>query len=210
MPQWPWRRTTPPADALPDATLMQQVVAGDGDAFADLVARHERALFNYLLRMTQDEALTADLMQETWLRVFQNASRYDTTRKFTTWLFSIAYHCCVDSLRWRQRLDRHAQHAPRRLPSNLTQGSDDPQEHLVFQETLDAVRAAVQNLPEAQRAVFVLRHYHDLSYQEISDIVRCSLGTVKSRMYYAVRHVQQTLTEQDGGKKTPDDLDKAE
>jgi RNA polymerase sigma-70 factor (ECF subfamily) len=189
---------------------MQQVVAGDGDAFADLVARHERALFNYLLRMTQDEALTADLMQETWLRVFQNASRYDTIRKFTTWLFSIAYHCYVDALRWRQRLERHAQHAPRRLPLNLTQGSDDPQEHLVFQETLDAVRAAVRVLPEPQRTVFILRHYHGLSYQEISDIVRCSLGTVKSRMYYAVRHVQQTLTARDSSETAPEDLEQAE
>ncbi len=63
MPRWSWRRTTPSADALPDATLMEQVVAGDGDAFAHLLTRHERTLFNYLLRMTQDEALTADLMQ---------------------------------------------------------------------------------------------------------------------------------------------------
>ena len=106
MPRRSWRRTTPSADALPDATLMELVVAGDGEAFAHLLTRHERTLFNYLLRMTQDEALTADLMQETWLRVFQNASRYDTIRKFTTWLFSIAYHCYVDALRWRQRLER--------------------------------------------------------------------------------------------------------
>ena len=78
-----WRRPSPSADTAADATLMTRVVAGDDDAFAHLVARHERALYNYLLRMVQDEALTADLIQETWLRVFQHANRYDTTRKFT-------------------------------------------------------------------------------------------------------------------------------
>ena len=92
MPRWPWRRTASSADALADATLMARVVAGDDDAFAHLVTGHERALYNYLLRMVPDEVLTDDLMQETWLRVFQNVNRHDTTRKFTTWLSTIAYH----------------------------------------------------------------------------------------------------------------------
>jgi RNA polymerase sigma-70 factor (ECF subfamily) len=192
MPRWPWRRTLPPADTLPDATLMERVVAGDEDAFAHLVARHEQALFNYLLRMTQDDALAADLMQETWLRVFQNAPHYDTVRKFSTWLFTIASHCCIDALRVRQRLEQHTAHAPRRVPSPDPR-SNDPQEALLDKETLAAVRAAVQTLPELQRAVFILRHYHGLSYQDISDIVQCSLGTVKSRLHHAVRHLQRIL-----------------
>jgi len=192
MPRWPWRRTPPPADTLPDATLMAQVVAGDEDAFAHLVARHERALFNYLLRMTQDEALAADLVQETWLRVFQNACHYDTARKFSTWLFTIASHCCLDALRWRQRRAPQTTHAPRWASSPVRRG-DDPQEALLCQETLAAVHAAVQTLPEPQRAVFILRHYHGLSYQDISDIVQCSLGTVKSRLHHAVRHLQRVL-----------------
>jgi RNA polymerase sigma-70 factor (ECF subfamily) len=192
MPRWPWRRTPPPADTLPDATLMERVVAGDEDAFAQLVARHEQALFNYLLRMTQEDALAADLMQETWLRVFQHAHRYDPTRTFATWLLRIAHHCCLDALRSRQRLARRAAQALPLAPQP-SHRRDDPQASLLCQETLAAVRAAVQTLPEPHRAVFILRHYHGLSYAEISDIVQCSLGTVKSRLHYAVRHLQQTL-----------------
>lgn len=181
-----------PDDLLPDAILMEQVVAGDDDAFASLVTRYERVLFNYLLRMTQDEALAADLMQETWLRVFQHARRYDPMRKFSTWLLRIAYHGCLDALRQRQRLAQHATLTQHR-PPDLTRQRDDLQEAYLGKETLDVVRAAVQALPEPHRAVFILRHYHGLSYAEISDIVQCSLGTVKSRLHYAVRQLQRTL-----------------
>jgi len=209
MPLWPWRRTTPPVDVLPDTLLMERAVAGDEDAFAHLVARHERALFNYLLRMTQDEALAADLVQETWLRVFQNAHRYDPVRKFPTWLFTIASHCCIDALRLRQRLEQHTAHAPRRVLSPPPR-SNDPQEALLDKETLAAVRAAVQTLPEPQRAVIILRYYHGLSYQDISDVVQCSLGTVKSRLYHAVRHLHRTLAAQGVGPPAPEDLPRAD
>ncbi len=209
MPRWRWRRPSPSADTAADANLMARVVAGDDDAFAHLVARHERALYNYLLRMVQDEALTADLMQETWLRVFQHANRYDTTRKFTTWLFAIASHCCIDALRVRQRLEQQARHVPLQVPTPPRE-TEDPQEHLIGRDTLTAVRAAVQSLPAPQRAVLLLRHYHDLSYQEISDVVQCSLGTVKSRMHYAVRHLQQTLAAGGVEEKTADDPHQAE
>ena len=188
---------------------MARVVAGDDDAFAHLVARHEGALYNYLLRMVQDEALTADLVQETWLRVFQHANRYDTTRKFTTWLFAIASHCCIDALRVRQRLEQQAQHASHQVPA-LAQETEDPQEHHLVRETLTTVRAAVQSLPVPQREVFLLRHYHGLSYQEISDVVQCSLGTVKSRMHYAVRHLQRALTAGGVDEKVDDDPHQAE
>lgn len=192
MPRGPGRRPAPLADTRPDATLIAQVVAGDAAAFAALVTRHEGVLFNYLLRMTQDEALAADLMQETWLRVFQHARRYDPTRTFSPWLLRIAYHGCLDALRQRQRLERHTAQAPPPTPHPAHRHSD-PQASLLGQETLAAIRAAVQALPEPHRAVFILRHYHGLSYAEISDIVQCALGTVKSRLHHAVRQLQRTL-----------------
>lgn len=85
-----WRRPAPTPDTLPDTALMQGMPEGDDEAFAHLVGRHECALFNYPVHMVQDEALAIDLMQETWLRVFQHASRYDASRQCTTWLYTIA------------------------------------------------------------------------------------------------------------------------
>ena len=93
MPRWLEGCPSSSAVLLPEARLMDQVVAGDEDAFAHLVARYERALFNYLHHMTQDEALTADLMQETWLHVWQHARRYNATRPFLPWVYRIAHHC---------------------------------------------------------------------------------------------------------------------
>lgn len=201
-PPWRRRRASPAADPLSDAALMARVVAGDDEAFAHLVRRYEHGLYNYLRRMTQNDALTADLVQETWLRVFQHAHRYDTRRAFSTWLFTIAHHCCLDALRWRQRLDRHTTSATYQVPS-LSPQRPDPQEALRDKEMLDAVHAAVQALPESQRAVLLLRHYHGLSYRDISEVVQCSLGTVKSRLHHAVRRLRRALSPQDIDDKSP-------
>ncbi|GIX48426.1 MAG: RNA polymerase subunit sigma-24 [Candidatus Tectimicrobiota bacterium] len=178
-----WRRQ---AAAPADAALMQRVVAGDAEAFAQLVRRYEHPLYNYLRRMVQDEALAADLLQETWLRLFQHAHRYDPARPLSTWLFAIAYHSCLDALRQRQR--RQVVTSAAAAP-----GPADPQRALLAQEAQAAVRAAVASLPPAQRAVLLLRHYHGLSYQEIAAVVQCPVGTVKSRLHHALRHLQQTL-----------------
>jgi RNA polymerase sigma-70 factor (ECF subfamily) len=163
---------------------MELVVAGDEDAFAQLVARYEQALFHYLRHMTQDEALTADLMQETWLHVWHHARRYNATRPFLPWVYRIAHHCCIDALRGRQHSTPPTTHTTRQAPAPASQ-RDEPQEVLLYQETVAAVQAAIQTLPAPHRAVLILRYYHGLSYQEISDIVSCSLGTVKSRLHYA-------------------------
>ena len=186
-----WRM--PSSTGIPeDAALMTRVMAGDATAFAQLVERHEQGLYNYLQRMVQDEALAADLMQETWLRVFQYARHYDASRTFTPWLFAIAYRCCIDALRWQRRYD-HSHQAAARVSPWPSSNMGDPQHALLAQETLTAIRAAVKALPPPQRAVFLLRHYHGLSYQEISEVVDCPVGTVKSRMHHAVRHLQRTL-----------------
>ncbi len=191
-PPWRGRRASVAADTPSDVDMMARVVAGDDEAFACLVGRHEHGLYNYLRRMVQDEALAADLAQETWLRVFRYARRYDATRPFSTWLFTIAHHCCMDALRWRRRLDLHTDTAARHVPSTSC-AYPDPREALQDQETLDIVRAAIGALPEPQRAVVLLRHYHGLSYREISEIVQCSLGTVKSRLHHAVRRLRHAL-----------------
>ena len=189
---WSWRRLPPP-EALSDAVLMAHVVEGDEDACVHLVVRYEHGLYNYLLRMVQDEALAADLMQETWLRVFQHAARYDATRRLSTWLYTIAHHCCLDALRMRRRLNQSAQQI-RHAEADRAQAPSDPHDQLLAQERLVAVRRAIQTLSEPQRSLFLLRYYHGQSYQEISAILQCPLGTVKSRLHRVVQHLQQTLS----------------
>ena len=193
---WSWRRPTPPPETLPDAVLMARVVEGDEDAFAQLVVRYEHGLYNYLMRMVQDEALAADLLQETWLRVFQHAARYDATRTLSTWLYTIASHCCLDALRLRRRLNQDARQV-RHSEADRARAPSDPHDQILAQEKLAAVRWAIQALPELERAAVVLRHYQGLSYQDISEIVQCPLGTVKSRLHRAVWHLHQMLHEGD-------------
>ncbi len=200
---WSWRRTTPAPETLPDAALMARVVEGDEDAFAHLVVRYEHGLYNYLMRMVQDEALAADLLQETWLRVFQHAARYDATRTLSTWLYTIASRCCLDALRLRRRLDQSARQVPG-SEATPAQGPSDPHDQLLAQEKLVAVRRAIQALPELERAVVLLRHYDGLSYQDMSEIVQCPLGTVKSRLHRAVRHLHQMLHAWGAGETLPD------
>ena len=200
---WSWRRPAPPPETLPDAVLMARVGEGDEEAFAHLVGRYDHGLYNYLMRMVQDEALAADLMQETWLRVFQHAASYDATRTLSTWLYTIASHCCLDTLRWRRRLNQGAQQV-RRSEATRVQAPRDPHDRVLAQEKLAAVRRAIQALPELERAVVLPRHYDGLSYQDMSEIVQCPLGTVKSRLHRAVRHLHQMLHAWGAGETLPD------
>lgn len=88
----------------PDEQLMEKVRAGNEEAFYILVKRYERPLFNFIFRMVEDYPLTEDLYQETFLHLYQARVQYDSTKKFSTWLYSIAAHLCLDKLRRQRRI----------------------------------------------------------------------------------------------------------
>jgi RNA polymerase sigma-70 factor, ECF subfamily len=157
-----------------DEELMAAVARGDPQALAELIRRWETPLHGFIARHTGGRDAD-DLFQETWLKVVRAARRFDPRRRFSTWLFQIAVNTCRD---W------HRQRPPEPVePPDEAAPDADPAEHAAA--ALD-VRRLLAVLPEEQRAVVVLRYYHDLPEAEVADILGCPRGTVKSRLHHAL------------------------
>lgn len=185
-----------------DETLMEAFRDGDAKAFEQLVSRHQRGIYNFLLRSVRDRARAEELLQEVFLRVIRSKQRYERTAKFTTWLYAIARNLCVDESR-RARFRDHASLDAGRPGKDgeggrsmlATLAADDvPTDEAAEAGTLrERLAAAVDHLPEEQREVFLLRQLAGLSFREIGETVGIPENTVKSRMRYALEKLRGEL-----------------
>ena len=198
------RQRTDVTDATTDEALMVRLQGGDQAVFAVLVRRHQRPVYNFVLRHVRAPAAAQDIVQDAFLRVVQSASDFKHSARFTTWLFTIARNLCIDHLR-RQALGRH--------PSldEASRGGDDGEGPTLGEKTVDSradvervavgmeiqqrVVVAVEALPDEQREVFLLREVSNLPFKEIAEIVGVPENTVKSRMRYALERLQEALCE---------------
>lgn len=191
-----------------DELLMEQVQEGDERAFEALLSRYEERIFAYICRILGDPDESRDAFQETFLRVFRKAKQFDTRRKFTTWLYTIARNVCFD------RLDSKNRRGPDISLESLRDAGVDPTpdiepdirttqpDPLAFAENQEleaAVREAILQLPEAQRDVMLLKEFEHLTYVEIAEVLHCSVGTVKSRFHYAFLSLKSLLSPLAGG-----------
>jgi RNA polymerase sigma-70 factor, ECF subfamily len=175
---------------------------GDVAAFAELVARHEKPLWSFLLRFVRDRAAAEDLLQETFLRVVHGARDFRAGAKFSTWLYTIGRNLCTDHARRMSHrralsLDGGTQgdgeDAPR-LHEQLS-GHDRGGERGALNSELRArLDRAIEALPEPQREVFVMREVLDMPFAEIAQVVGANEATVKSRMRYALERLRHELT----------------
>lgn len=186
----PGRGRTPPAPAVqPEINaLIEAHLAGDPQAFARIVARYQVRLLNFVYRMIGDRERAEDLVQEAFLRVHRHLDRFDRTRKFSTWVYTIASNLAKNELRNRSRspLISFEQARPRTEEDSRTVDFEDPAnrpDDLYERRQLkQLVEETVSRLNTHHREVFVLRELEGKSYEEIADIVHCNLGTVKSRL----------------------------
>lgn len=156
-----------------DEELVARLVEGDQTAVAELLRRYERPLLGFIHRQTAGRDVE-DLYQETWLRVVRHAERFDPGKRFSTWLFQIAVNLCRD---WHRR--------PPPEPSAVEPEADGRNELGRTEAGIDAHRL-LGTLSEPQREVVILRFYHDLSEEQVADVLDCPKGTVKSRLHNAI------------------------
>lgn len=181
-----------------DEALLAAFVAGDESAFAPLVRRYERELFQFIYRFLGNSAAADDVFQETFIQVYSSAKTFDPTKRFRPWLFTIAANKARDQIRSRNR--RHTVPLQASIGSALggTPGegrefidlleSPDigPVEQLEGIELAERVNAAVQRLPEKLREVLILAYFNKFPYRDIADTLGLPLGTVKSRLHAAL------------------------
>ncbi|OLE54544.1 MAG: hypothetical protein AUG51_07620 [Acidobacteria bacterium 13_1_20CM_3_53_8] len=177
------------AESRSDHALLEATRAGCEDAFAELVGRYRNQLTSYIYRMTNDYEEAVDLAQETFVRVYRAADRYQSTYAFSTYIYKIATNLAISELRKRKRrrmvsLSAFFASAEGEQPQEFHVPDERPLQDatLVEAERQQAVARAIMTLPEKYRAPVVLRDVEGKSYEEIARILETSEGTVKSRI----------------------------
>lgn len=181
-----------PAEPDPDTLLMLRVRDDDMQAYSLLVERFQQRVVNIVFRYTGDRAGAEDLAQEVFIKVFKARQSYQPVAKFSTWLFRIATNLCLNEIRNRK-------HRPNlSLDDNplLDPGQADPTElETSRQELVQAVRKALDALPENQRMAVVLNKWEDQSYEQIAEAMGLSVQAVKSLLFRARAAMKEGLEE---------------
>jgi RNA polymerase sigma-70 factor (ECF subfamily) len=188
-----------PLSPDPDATLMLRVKRGDRVAFAELVEKYKQPLFNFVFRTLRDEAESEDVAQNTFLQVYKSRDRYERTAKFSTWLFTIARNLCLNEIR------RRARHPAESIEESHAEYEDQPRQQyedkahiaapdkLLHGELAQKIEEALADLPENQRTAILLCRQDELSYEEIAEVLDCSLSATKSLIHRGRETLKEKL-----------------
>lgn len=183
-----------PADR--DTQLMLRVRDGDASSFGVLVERHRGPVIQFVYRMVQNHAVAEELAQEAFLRVYRSRVSYEPTAKFTTWLFRIATHLALNSIR-----DRKIERGCRSLDAVVVEGvvrhvtdrRPTVEQHLLFQARMQEIRDAIGLLPAKQRQAVRMHKYQELDYCQIADYFGCSESAIKSLLFRAYETLRTRL-----------------
>ena len=179
-----------------DAQLMLRVGEGDDTSFALLLERHRGPVVHFLYRMVQNQAVSEELAQEVFLRVYRSRETYEPTAKFTTWLFRIATHVALNSIRDRKKEKGHESLDEETLDGKERQVADlqpTVEQEMVHEVRLREVRQAIEALPGKQRAAVLMHKYEGLDYAQIAEALRCSESAVKSLLFRAYESLRGRL-----------------
>jgi len=185
-----------PSNKLKDSELLIRYMAGEEDAFRELVSRYKNSLYAFLRRFLNRQELVEDVFQETFLQLYMSKENFDTTRPLRPWLFTIAANKAKDALRKMQRQssielgaiadagDVSIDDVVNLLDSYKTT----PVEEVSKDETARRVREIIANMPEKLRGILILAYFEQFSYKQMAEILSIPIGTVKSRLHTAVVH----------------------
>jgi RNA polymerase sigma-70 factor (ECF subfamily) len=183
---------------------MMRFQDGDRPSFVVLVRRHKTPLYNFILRHVRSRSHAEDLTQDVFVRVVQSAATFKHEARFSTWIYSIARNLCIDhlrkmSLRRHPSLDQAARDDDASAPLGDRLADASPgaaaDRRLTSRDIGERIVVAVEELPEEQREVFLLRQLAQVPFKDIAEMTGVPENTVKSRMRYALERLQEALCE---------------
>jgi RNA polymerase sigma-70 factor (ECF subfamily) len=180
---------------LNETELIAACLAGRHEAFDVIVERYRRTVYQLCFRFVGNHEDASDLSQDVFLRAFRGLKRFRGQSSLGTWLYRIGVNVCLN----RMSVNRPPSE-PIDAHQHIDHLSESPSERVLRQERAARVRGAVAQLPRKQRAALVLRVYHDLSHQEIADVLGSSVGAVKANVFHALQNLKKIL-----GPAGPDD-----
>lgn len=169
---------------LNEANLIARAKEGDRYAFEILIGNNFSVLKGYVLKLTCNKDLTEDIIQETLLSAVIHIDSFTPNAKFSTWLIKIATNKYRDYLRKNKETE---------ILLDVLPSSYSLEDEIIKKENLEEVLRILKDMPNDKRIVFILKHYYGYSYEEISDIVNCPIGTVRSRLHYGIKEIISKL-----------------
>lgn len=183
---------------LSDEELLRAYQNGDPEAFKTLFGRYRGPLFNFLLRRIRDRGRAEELYQDSWTKVIERCGEFRGDAKFSTWLYTIARNACIDhqrkmKFRGHASLDETQRGASHPMLERVANPGPGPDQLVAGEALRQRIVKAVEELPEEQREVFLLRQLQGMAFKEVAKVVGVPVNTVKSRMRYALERLQQGL-----------------
>lgn len=171
---------------LTDTEIIKLVKAGEIEPFDELVRRHQIKIHDLCYKMVRNYDDAKDLAQETFIKAYRKIDKFGGRSKFSTWLYRIAVNNCLNFLKKQRPTEE--------LYEEITSsGKEDPVQIYKSKKFGEMIKTAVAKLPEVQKAVFTLRNLEDLSYQEVSDILKKPVSTIKVNHHLAVKNLRRYL-----------------
>lgn len=188
-------QTQPTAqEAEGEMELVRKSCQGDQDAFAVLVRSHQRRAFILAFRMLNDSEEAAESVQEAFLSAWQGLHTFRGEARFSTWLYRVVYHCCLRVLEQRRRNSRDLDAATAQAEHQAVLASGQEVPALVAdRERQNTIQQAIQELPGKYRAVLILRHLQELTYEEIAQALSLPVGTIKTHLFRARNLLKERL-----------------
>ena len=186
--------------AATDQELVQAYIKGDQSAIEILINRHRSKVFTYILLTIKNHQLAEDLFQETFIKVIQSlrGGRYRDNGRFLSWVIRIAHNLIIDHFRKEKQMNAVSNDDTEVDLFNSKKLSDDNIEELIVSSQIRAeIRSLINELPDDQREVVLLRHYGGLSFKEIADQTDVSINTALGRMRYALINLRKLISEKE-------------
>ena len=180
---------------ISDQALVKQYIAGDESSLEKLIVRHRDRVFGAIYNFTKDVYLTEDLFQEVFIKVVNKLreGKYNEEGKFLPWVLRMAHNLCIDNYRKTKRQVSIVTSEEFDLFEILPVDSTNGEEMVINQQLKDNVRHLLNELPEEQREVVLLRHYFEFSFKEISELTGVSINTALGRMRYALINLRKVI-----------------
>jgi RNA polymerase sigma-70 factor (ECF subfamily) len=178
-----------------DGELIAQYRNGSEAAFDLLVDRYQSKVYTTIFLIVKDQEIAEDLLQDVFVKVIQtlNSDKYNEEGKFQPWLMRIAHNLAIDHFRKAKRYPTIILEDGSNVLNSMKFAEDSIEDIRVKEETLEMVKKLIEELPEAQREVLIMRHYLDMSFQEIADQTGVSINTALGRMRYALIHLRKKM-----------------
>lgn len=170
---------------------LEQSRRGDKAAFGKLIEAYQRPVYNLAYRMLNNSGEAEEAAQEAFIRAYTRLHTYDPSHKFSTWMLSITSNYCIDLIRKRRALLLSIDEPLPPHPALMSDGQKGPEAQLVMNEQQEMVQSLLQELPADYRQAVILRYWHELSYEEIAEMMDTTVSAIKSRLFRARRQLAE-------------------